>query len=275
MKTFGETIQQIRKSRGITQAELASNILNRTTLSKIENSLEEPSYENACRLIKRLGVSQVEFDYIRNNYSFSLKQQVILDFFNIAFNSEVNKINSLLKKCAEFPNDNEIKKISFILNAFKANNLTESRKMILPVWKAQIAKIDSWNVMDLFLLNMIFFIFDDDTMIGISNRAIKTIENKYPFLKSLEENFILNKAGILMNRKKFDDAKVLLKKAIQLAKETFRHDKLFLAKGRLAICQKDKKEALHCLQILKDMEADEVYTGLVDEIKEFSYRLNS
>lgn len=275
MKTFGETIQQVRKSRGITQAELADNILNRTTLSKIENSLEEPSYENACRLIHRLGISQVEFDYIRNNYSFNAKQKVILDFFNIAFNSEDNKIDSLLKKCAAISNDNEINKISFILNAFRADNLTDSRNMILPVWKAQIAKIDSWNVLDLFLLNMIFFIFDDDTMIGISNRAIETIENKYPFLKSLEENFILNKAAILMNRKKFDDAKVILNKAIKLAKETFRYDKLFLAKGRLAICQKDKKGALHCLKTLKDMEANDVYNGLVNEIKEFSYRLES
>lgn len=275
MKTFGETVQQIRKSRGITQTELADNILNRTTLSKIENSLEEPSYENACRLIQRLGISQVEFDYIRNNYGFSPKQQVILDFFNIAFNSEDNKIDSLLNKCAELPNDNEIKKISFILNAFKADNLDDSRKMILPVWKTQIAKIDSWNVLDLFLLNMIFFIFDDDTMIGISNRAIETIENKYPFLRSLKENFILNKAAILMSRKKFDDAEAILYKAIKLAKETFRHDKLFLAKGRLAICQKDKTGALHCLQILKDMEADDVYTGLVNEIKEFSHRLDN
>lgn len=272
MKSFGETMQQIRKSRGITQKELADNILNRTTLSKIENSLEEPSYENACQLIKRLGISQVEFDYIRNNYHFNPKQKIILDFFNIAYNSENDKIDSLLKRCAKLPNDNELKKISLILNAFKASNLDESKQMILPIWKTQIAKIDSWNVLDLFLLNMIFFIFNDDTMIGISNRAIETIENKYPFLKSLEENFTLNKAAILMNRKNFEDARSILKKAVALAKSTYRYDKLFMAKGRLAICESNKNEALHCLQVLKDMEASAVYKGLKAEIDEFSYR---
>lgn len=272
MKTFGETIQKIRKSRGITQSELSNNLLNRTTLSKIENSLEEPSYQNASQLIKRLGITQVEFDYIRNNYNFSPKEKVIFDFFNIAYNSEVKKIDILLKKCSEFPDDNELKKISLILKAFKSGNLDSARKLILPFWQSQGSEIDNWNIFDLYLLNMIFFVFDEETMIGISNRAIETIESKYPFLESLEENFVLNKTAILMSRKKFNTAAQILTKAITLAKSTFRYDKLFMAKGRLAICQKNKKKALQCLNTLKAMEAMDVYHGLQDEINEFADR---
>lgn len=272
MKTFGETIQKIRKSRGITQSELSNNLLNRTTLSKIENSLEEPSYQNASQLIKRLGITQVEFDYIRNNYNFSPKEKVIFDFFNIAYNSEVKKIDILLKKCSEFPDDNELKKISLILKAFKSGNLDSARKLILPFWQSQGSEIDNWNIFDLYLLNMIFFVFDEETMIGISNRAIETIESKYPFLESLEENFVLNKTAILMSRKKFNTAAQILTKAITLAKSTFRYDKLFMAKGRLAICQKNKTKALQCLNTLKAMEAMDVYHGLQDEINEFADR---
>ncbi|WP_270261743.1 helix-turn-helix domain-containing protein [Lactobacillus panisapium] len=274
MKTFGETIQKIRKSRGITQAELSNNLLNRTTLSKIENSLEEPSYQNASRLIKRLGITQVEFDYIRNDYNFSPKEKIIFDFFNIAYNTESTKIDTLLKRCSEFPDDNEIKKISLILKAFKSENLNSARKIILPFWQSQGSKVDNWNILDLYLLNMIFFVFDEESMIGISNRAIETIENKYPFLESLEENFALNKAVILMNMNKFDSAARILLKAISLAKSTFRYDKLFMAKGRLAICQKNKEEAFKCLNTLKAMEALDVYRGLQTEIKEFADRFN-
>lgn len=272
MKTFGETIQKIRKSRGITQAELSNNLLNRTTLSKIENSLEEPSYQNASQLIKRLGITQVEFDYIRNNYSFSPKEKIIFDFFNIAYNSEVKKIDILLKKCSKFPNDNELKKVSLILKAFKSEDLDSARKLILPFWQSQGSEIDNWNIFDLYLLNMIFFVFDEETMIGISTRAIETIEHKYPFLESLEENFVLNKTAILMSRKKFNTAAQILTKAITLAKSTFRYDKLFMAKGRLAICQKNKTKALQCLNTLKAMEAMDVYHGLQDEINEFADR---
>ncbi|MCO6533946.1 helix-turn-helix transcriptional regulator [Lactobacillus sp.] len=274
MKTFGETIQKIRKSRGITQAELSNNLLNRTTLSKIENSLEEPSYQNASRLIKRLGITQVEFDYIRNDYNFSPKEKIIFDFFNIAYNTESTKIDTLLKRCSEFPDDNEIKKISLILKAFNSENLNSARKIILPFWQSQGSKVDNWNILDLYLLNMIFFVFDEESMIGISNRAIETIENKYPFLESLEENFALNKAVILMNMNKFDSAARILLKAISLAKSTFRYDKLFMAKGRLAICQKNKEEAVKCLNTLKAMEALDVYRGLQTEIKEFADRFN-
>ena len=274
MKSFGETIKEIRTARGITQSELAGSLINRTTLSKIENSFEEPSYENATKLIKRLGITQIEFDYIRNDYQFNTKEQIIFDLFNIAYNSEVNKIASLLNRCEQFPNDQEIQKIKVILKAFNASSLREARSLVIPLWKNQVSKTDNWNVLDLYLLNMIFFVFDDDTMIGISNRAIKTIEEKYPFLKSLETNFVLNKAAILMNRQNFDDAAMILVKAITLAKATFRYDKLLMAKGRLAICQKDKKEALYCLKVLKEVEADDVYNGLKDEIERFDSRLS-
>ena len=274
MKSFGETIKEIRTARGITQSELAGSLINRTTLSKIENSFEEPSYENATKLIKRLGITQIEFDYIRNDYQFNAKEQIIFDLFNIAYNSEVNKIASLLNRCEQFPNDQEIQKIEVILKAFNASSLREARSLVIPLWKNQVSKTDNWNVLDLYLLNMIFFVFDDDTMIGISNRAIKTIEEKYPFLKSLETNFVLNKAAILMNRQNFDDAAMILVKAITLAKATFRYDKLLMAKGRLAICQKDKKEALYCLKVLKEIEADDVYNGLKNEIEQFDSRLS-
>ncbi len=274
MKSFGETIKEIRTARGITQSELASSLINRTTLSKIENSFEEPSYENATKLIKRLGITQIEFDYIRNDYQFNAKEQIIFDFFNIAYNSEVDKIASLLNRCEQFPNDQEIQKIKVILKAFNASSLREARSLVIPLWKTQVSKTDNWNVLDLYLLNMIFFVFDNDTMIGISNRAIKTIEEKYPFLKSLETNFVLNKAAILMNRQNFDDAAMILVKAITLAKATFRYDKLLMAKGRLSICQKDKKEALYCLKVLKEIEADDVYNGLKNEIEQFDSRLS-
>lgn len=274
MKSFGETIKEIRTARGITQSELAGSLINRTTLSKIENSFEEPSYENATKLIKRLGITQIEFDYIRNDYQFNAKEQIIFDLFNIAYNSEVNKIASLLNRCEQFPNDQEIQKIKVILKAFNASSLREARSLVIPLWKNQVSKTDNWNVLDLYLLNMIFFVFDDDTMIGISNRAIKTIEEKYPFLKLLETNFVLNKAAILMNRQNFDDAAIILVKAITLAKATFRYDKLLMAKGRLAICQKDKKEAHYCLKVLKEIEADDVYNGLKDEIEQFDSRLS-
>ena len=101
MKSFGETIKEIRTARGITQSELAGSLINRTTLSKIENSFEEPSYENATKLINRLGITQIEFDYIRNDYQLNTKEQIIFDFFNIAYNSEVNKIASLLNRCEQ------------------------------------------------------------------------------------------------------------------------------------------------------------------------------
>lgn len=48
---FGEALKQLRKERNISQDELAMDIMSRSSIAKIENSHQQPSFENALNLI--------------------------------------------------------------------------------------------------------------------------------------------------------------------------------------------------------------------------------
>ncbi|MDF7673073.1 helix-turn-helix domain-containing protein [Lactobacillus sp. ESL0701] len=274
MKAFGETLKQIRNSRSITQQQLAdNNLLNRSTISKIEHSTEEPAYESAVKLIRTLGITPDEFSYICNNYQLNARDKIIYDILNIAYSTETNKIDQIIEHCATLSYDPTISRLIPILKGFKAanaNNLALARKLIMPVWNDYLSKIETWTILDLCIINLIFFIFDEETMACISEQAIQTIENNYQFLKSLESSFLLNQAILYMERQDFNSAITSLNRALPLIKHSFRYDKLFLAKGRLAICNKNKKEAQHCLNVLKEMGADNVHQALSEEITKFN-----
>ncbi|MDF7683071.1 helix-turn-helix domain-containing protein [Lactobacillus sp. ESL0679] len=274
MKTFGETLQKIRKSRNITQRQLSSNTrINRSTISKIEHSAEEPAYEMAVSLIRTLGITPDEFSYIRNNYQLDTHDKIIYDILNIAYNTETNKIDKIIEQSTLLSSDPVITRLIPILKGFKAantNNLALARKLILPVWHDYLSKNETWTILDLCIINLIFFAFDEETMASISDQAIQTIENNYQFLKSLESSFLLNQAILYMERQDFSTAITSLNRALPLIEHSFRYDKLFLAKGRLAICHHNQKEALHCLSVLKEMGATSVHQALNEEITKFN-----
>ncbi|WEV70431.1 helix-turn-helix domain-containing protein [Lactobacillus sp. ESL0785] len=274
MKAFGETLKQIRNSRNITQQQLAdNNLLNRSTISKIEHSTEEPAYEIAVRLIRTLGITPDEFSYIRNNYQLNAHDKIIYDILNIAYSTETNKIDKIIEQGTSLSSNPIITRLIPILKGFKAantNNLGLAKKLILPVWNDYLSKIETWTILDLCIINLIFFVFDEETMACISEQAIQTIENNYQFLKSLESSFLLNQAILYMERQDFNSAITSLNRALPLIEHSFRYDKLFLAKGRLAICNNNKKEALYCLNVLKEMGAINVQQALREEITKFN-----
>ncbi|KRL84242.1 helix-turn-helix domain-containing protein [Ligilactobacillus apodemi] len=52
---FGETLKQIREARHLKQADIANGLLSRTSISKIENNKQHPTYDSALELIANVG----------------------------------------------------------------------------------------------------------------------------------------------------------------------------------------------------------------------------
>ena len=97
----GETIKQLRKERGMTQAELCrdkdgTEICTERTLSRIENGQTAvPSY-TLTRLLENMGVDIIEFDSRVNGYT------------KIRFDNDIEEIGSLIfgKDYNEYVNPN-------------------------------------------------------------------------------------------------------------------------------------------------------------------------
>lgn len=244
-------------------------------MSKIENSSEEPAYETAIKLISRLGITPNEFEYIKNKYSWNVKFEIIYSFNNLSFSTQKEEIDLVLKKCGPYQSDIEIRMIITILHAMKIidekDGFKQAQQLVSPIWFDYLSKIDTWTMEDLYILNTIFFLFDKDTMNSITNLAIKVIEQKYPFLESLKNNFLLNKSYLEMKRKKFNLALSYLNKSFKLSKNLLQYDKLLITKGRICICLKNKNGALECVHLLEKIEAEKAAIGLKIEIKEFNF----
>lgn len=58
MKQIGETLQSLRKVRGLQQKELAEKVgITSKHLSELENGHKEPRYSVLCKLLQALGAS--------------------------------------------------------------------------------------------------------------------------------------------------------------------------------------------------------------------------
>lgn len=84
-KSFGKKLQKIRKSKRITQEQLAEKVaLDTMTISRIENGKEYPKPENFARICEALHTSPRDF------YDFNIhetKQDILKELTHIINNA--------------------------------------------------------------------------------------------------------------------------------------------------------------------------------------------
>ncbi|WEV44164.1 helix-turn-helix transcriptional regulator [Lactobacillus sp. ESL0684] len=278
MEDFGQTFRKLRTSLSISQTDLAKGIFDRSRLSRIESGVSYPSQQVASMLISRLGVSATEFEYIQRNYSASKKEQILYHFFNISSNTEIEKINSLIKECSSIYNDDDIKRIRTVLQAqlllSQQHNLSKAKKLVQPIWYNYLAKIKTLTIFDIALLNMIAYAFDNKTNIQIITTILNEIDNHYPFLKSLKCNTLINLANIHLDNHDIFLAKKTLTLAAKLAKENNQFEKLLLCKTELAFCDKNLQQTDYYINLLNEIGASDIATVLKQQIKQLSYLFN-
>lgn len=70
----GEVIQQVRKSKGLSQAQLAKDIMSRSNLSNFENGVYTPAFDKVLALLKRLNLSFAELTQMAADDNLHLKE---------------------------------------------------------------------------------------------------------------------------------------------------------------------------------------------------------
>ena len=71
MRTQGERIKKLRKSKGVTQRELAERLgISEQAVSKWEKNLSNPSTKNLLQIAKIFGVCTTSFENLFSNFSF-------------------------------------------------------------------------------------------------------------------------------------------------------------------------------------------------------------
>lgn len=273
MINFGKTIHNLRTRRKMTQQELAQNLFDRSTISKIENNELSTTYENAIKIITRLGLTPNEFEYISNSYQVGTKDQLLYRFLNLDDNVDQEEINGLLQDCLFVKNDEDIKRIAIILKSLLLiNNAAapaHARELVQPIWFNYLRNIEIFTITDITILNSILFAFDYQTANEIITKIIKNLDNRYPFMKELKANTLINQAIIQMKEHQFKSAVSILNSLQPLLKSLRQYDKLLVANARIAICQNDKQMALDQVSLLQKIGAAKLAKSLKQEVKQF------
>ena len=275
MSNFGKTIHNLRTRRKMTQQELAQNLFDRSTISKIENNELSTTYENEIKLITRLGLTPNEFEYISNSYQVGTKDQLLYRFLNLDDNVDQEEINGLLQDCLFVKNDEDIKRIAIILksllliNNAAAHAHAHARELVQPIWFNYLRNIEVFTITDISILNSILFAFDYQTANEIITKIITNLDNRYPFMKELKANTLINQAIIQMKERQFKSAISILNSLQPLLKSLRQYDKLLVANARIAICQNDKQTALEQVDLLQKIDAAKLAKSLKQEVKQF------
>lgn len=273
MNNFGNTIRKLRISRRITQEQLARGLFNRSSLSKIEHEELEASYENQVQLIRRLGLTPNEFEYICDNYHVNNKNQLLHRFFNLENSNETDKVEALLNDCIKYENDNDVSRIVKILQSVLLLNqprgINQAKKLVQPIWFDYLAKVDLLTITDIAILNTILYAFDYQTAKDIIKRINSEIDTHYPFKKALKANTMLNLSSIQMQQQKFESAASTLIKLKPTLKKLRQYDKLLVANIRISICEGNKATALKQVNLLHQIDANRLATAMEQEIQEY------
>lgn len=273
MSNFGKTIHNLRTRRKMTQQELAQDLFDRSTISKIENNELSTTYENEIKLITRLGLTPNEFEYISNSYQVGTKNQLLYRFLNLNDNVDQEEINGLLQDCLFVKNDEDIKMIAIILKSLLlVNNATahaHARELVQPIWFNYLRNIEVFTITDITILNSILFAFDYQTANEIIVKIITNLDNRNSFMKELKANTLINQAIIQMKERQFKSAASILNSLQPLLKRLRQYDKLLVANARIAICQNDKQTALDQVSLLQKIGAAKLAKSLKQEVKQF------
>ncbi|NVY96449.1 helix-turn-helix transcriptional regulator [Lactobacillus sp. DCY120] len=269
---FGDTLKKIRLSRKITQSSLTYGQLSHTSISKIENNLTTPSYNNALYLIEQLGLTVGEFEYIRNNCQQSPKQALIQAFTQLSLLSSRTQLQQFIGDCQTYLKrnfDQDIARLVIVVTALqevKKHQYASARRLVEPVWY-YLSELNLWTRLDLYLVNDILYFFDSKMAVQVMLQVLKVLQSKYPQLGELKLALVLNTSTITLAAQDFKQTQILLQFAGKLAQKLPRYDLWILAQLRLKLCLQQYNAAMVQCELLEEIGAHDLAQEALYEIQ--------
>ncbi|KEY47215.1 hypothetical protein EH70_05455 [Streptococcus equinus] len=276
---FGEVYKFIRKSKGLSQSDICSDELSRSTLSKIENNKLMPSFQIMDYLLKQINMTFDEFEYICNRYKPSTRYILIEKISSALNNYKTSNIKKIILECQEYlkvNNDLYIESLIDILmlkeQLSSSHNINQSiEKIAESIWR-KLEKSDEWYFFDLTLLNNILFYFPFESVKKLTDRIVNQLEKFSDYKNSNDSQcrLLINLSTIYLYNLDFKGCIDILEKVYSIIKHLNRYDYLSIYWIRKGICQKDSKLVEKGRTLLELVEEKDLLKELEVEIARFS-----
>lgn len=279
---LNDTINKVRKDKGLSQQQVSKGYLSQSNYSKFENGNIEIPISSFIGILNNLNIGLEELLYIDNGYSYSEKEKIYRDFFRTPVNNR-ETLEHLILKCetflADYPDQlvSFIHKICLILhNSLDQNDIYFNKKTAIYLLKI-FSKKENLYEKDMYIINSIFFLFPIETA-HLTMEYIETALEKYDDFHSINRlvvNLRLNYSLMLLKSESVSDALVQLEKTLPLTKKYKLSIQMGILYVRMGICYSNLNINLNTdfiqkgLNILEVLEENEVL-GIM-EIEILSY----
>lgn len=275
---FGHIYKKIRKSKGLTQAQVCGDMLSRTTLTKIESGAVVPKFENMIFLLDQINMSLEEFRYICNYHRPRQREDIFNKIYNyksMADNVDLYQIKALckdhLKNHHDVPVQKLLDKINVTILVRKQGFLTPSEELTQltkKIWD-ELSKQDTWYERDLKMIGLILFTFPLEAILETTDKLLASLEKYKDYHNINDTKFALlaNLSSIFLFNNRQADCERLTVMIYDLARETKRYDQLGFAQIRLGICRDDQNLIDKGLALLELTGEEQLLTNFKDELE--------
>lgn len=255
---LGKVLKTIRENKGYSQQEISDSTMSRSNYTKLERDEINPNVVKYLAILDYMDMHHDEYSFILNDYSLNDKDNVFYLYKKMEQFPEITYVKKLIDAAndlLESRYDHLTKDVLNIAQAYyslmKDHNLVAARKYAESTWE-RLKKLDKFYLSELHLLNGILYLFEVETVISLTDRALKDLEKYYCF-KEAEElrlSYLSHLSCILIAHEEYDLALKYIDQLITKSK----NDSNVLSFGAALV-----RQGL-CLQGLdKEKESQESY----------------
>lgn len=262
MDNYGATIRELRKSKGLTIAELSEDIISLPFLSKYERGSSDISTSNFFKLIDRLNVSMLEFEIVylqyddKSNFSFMDKLKKCLGSDNkLALNNLIEEEKKYYIEDKNIRHKHNLIILEQHLNRvcglkYDSNKIKSITNYLMIV--------DDWSYYEVSLFGNSIFFIPDDTVEFLLKSAIK----KNLLFESLSNNkhelslVLINGILKFIENNQLNKAKKIIRLTEEFLKNTtfyYEINKLKFLKGIVLIKSRNEKGLEMCEKSIEIM----------------------
>jgi transcriptional regulator with XRE-family HTH domain len=284
MSNYGGTIKKIRKNKGYTQKEVAGKLFTQSTYSNFESDKSDILSTSFMHLMLQLQLTYDELSYIHNGYEFDRFTEIVKGFFRLPYNNK-NEISKVITSIDEYHiNENrnivleELRSIcEALLIVETSGDLIMASEKVNNVWE-RISRYDQWYLIDIKMMNVILYFFDDDVVTYITDKLLERLKVYKNFDEAirLTSTLSLNLSLILIKNGMYSKALDRLNKFIETSLQEIPYKPLAVCFNRMAICysylSKEKEIVfIKKKEILLELYEDEVFSKMIQlEYKKYS-----
>jgi Rgg/GadR/MutR family transcriptional activator len=198
MINYGQTLRNIRESKGMSLKEASDGIMSSAFLSKIERDISIPNLDLLLQLLDRLRTTYAEFSYLLTREVETPQFQFELEFSKATVNDDTYKLDQLAEKESSlYQKTNDIRHrfnaITAIIMKNEIDHVPQSEALKTEL-KTFLLNVEDWGIYELALYGNTMPAFNGEELVLLTKTAIRKANEFWNFanMKELLISIIYN-----------------------------------------------------------------------------------